>query len=1349
MTKMTSKELRQSFSPNKYRTEVFSNNVPYHYTVTDKENNKEYVLERFITSDKTIDKVKISRTVLGVLDLAKQKRKIAMDLITLDDLFPDEDTDTDTSNSSDIDTDTDIETEYENKDDNRVADIKDSKESIQYTTKYIGNYNKDFYYADYQILYDSKIVYTNKRNSIKENSVVANSISLFSPDLDVEKYEAGDPKDVEEITTIINLLSNYDLETASQVYDDFEFISNKNFGVRKYINADGKYTQVTNNKNKIVFEEFDNNKYKIELYRFSSAQSNPLHPKGFFMFKGSTFDIDYSIYKINNITSNELKVMEHNFSNRSIYLPKTQVYTEVYGLNLHYIKECDYQIIDTEQKLRDAIEDLKKTVGDDGVVCYDAETTGLKFRRFVENKDSLCCHSLSWKDKQAIIIPVRMKYLQNIKPEIANEYLKTVLEVNPMLAHNGAADVRFLQYDNIDLNLQEDTMHLIKHVMPFITQYPEVGFGRYLDDLVVRMFGYDMIDMQKYVYKPSNATFDFSIVNKDYMIYYGCPDTDLCRRLWKVLRQKLNPQQYIPYKNTVRFSKDIALSASFSGLGINVNAINKEKERATLLTERLRDIIYKLTGEDRNTLSLTSSVQKTNYIFGKMGAPLDYARKTDTGKLSADKIVVDRLGKIKTEYTPTFKEDILDVDGQPLVQAEELNILKYPFCRLVRIFDDLNSNIKNHYNRLINQSENNIYHPDFQVGKADTWRTLDGIQTMKNTLKGEVGAPNNSVTQRNNEEWYWSTTDYRTQEVCLAANQSEDWAMIDLLCDVEADSHTMTASDLFEVPPYLVTKYQRTGAKTCNFGLTYGMKEYTLGQRIFGVDVLSDEQLASAKQLHSLYSYKKAEMLKPLVMAKAFVTENGYLVNKLGYKMVYPKIIDKVKYIEDVFNTGDLSDNIQPKVDPIKRSTNLRSLLNASGNYPIQSWAAGILMEVYTALIKKIKDDGYENDIYIPLTVHDEVGTCFRKDKVHPYYIIHSQLQTLVTKLEYLNKEKVAPLYIGIGFGENWVKAKDDLAEIPIKLQYILEEEFLNGTCPTREEILEEGIYEHFRRRIKDYIRQRCINLFPEMYTNKHFVKSIIEDTLYKKEMYVGKQMNENFKIFISANEIDMDKFIRALYDRQPTDSIDDITYEDGEPIKDEVEHTTEQKNVEFYFIEGQIHSRISVKEDYLQINLSNLNPLVTNNIKLYIESLTNKEYNIHNKKIIYIEPNGKINKTDLNILAIPMNFTDVFNNILNGATPSSISNTDISKLLDENGEDLIRYSGNTLIISSRYIEKIKEINQATKVEMILSKYTSASTIARIPIILEDYKTGIQKDTGLKMINVNFTVVEDLLSILK
>lgn len=1333
------------------KLDLFNDSYPYQYHIVDKNNDMEYILERSRNTETTEEaKIITTKITLASKSTKEDISKILNDS-SLDDLWElfDDDNESqvfpETIFSPTNQTEYDVEPDEDNldidTDENRVADSlvnPDTLVELKHQGEYNGNYTYNGYSIEYSLVVKDIHLALPRKPDMSRVQYTSKS--------DVEKYEAGDPKLIEDMTYILNFLTMYDYSSATLLNRNYEYIGSTYCSLDTYNSPQGKVVKyLSDSSGKVIKEEFSNKDYDITRIRFTSTGKS-YNPNYNFKFKDSEFAIDYTKSVATNINPSQAKAISKTFSSRCIYLPKPQELIERYNLNMDYIDSAEYVIVNTEEKLIEVIDKCKQEMGDTGVVAYDAETTGLHFSKYSKNQDVLCAHCISWKDGSSYIIPVRMKYVQNIEPSVAAKHLKRVLEVNPILAHNGMADVRFLTGDNIELNLQEDTMHLIKFVLPFITDFPAVGFGRYLDDLCKRMFGYDMIDMKKMVYDPSNATFDFSVVNEEYLIYYGCPDTDLCRRLWKVLRAKLKPEQLRPYRNAVVFSRNLAIHSSYVGVGIDVDMIQNEISDSEILSKKMEEIIYAFTKEDKATLSLSSSQQKVNYIYGTLGATVEEAGKSPDAKPTADKYAITTLSKIPAkENRDTFKQDILDVKGNTVLKASDLNSSKYPFCLLVRVLDNLRSNINSNLKRLLNNSIDSIFNLNFSVGKTDTWRTIEGIQTIKSALKKAIRPPNNEVTEKLNEHWGWITTDYRTQEICLAANNSNDIKLIEILKDPESDLHSETAADLWNIKSYKVSKDLRSKAKICNFLLAYGGKAYALGQNIFGADRLTEEQFQEALSLYELYCYKRAEMLKPIQQSKQFVEENGYIINQLGYPMVYPQIIDKDKMISEVFDTSNLSNNIMPVIDIDKRRKNGSRLLNACGNYPIQSWASGILMVVYNKIAQKIKDDGYENLIYVPVTVHDEVGICYRTDLVHPYYLIHLQLETLVDEMTYLNKEHVTPLYVGIGFGNNWYQAKDDMAELPIKLQYILQKEYLEGKAPSREEIVQEGIYEHFRRRIKEYIIERTITALQEMYDNKHFIKTKVEYILTRDEMYIGKQLQGNFNVS-DNNGINMEILMKTLYNL-PLDKPlpDGYTFEEGNPIEDDIEEI-DTDTVELFFVTGELNERVSISNKIMQINLSGLNVQVANNIKSYINHLCTTEYNIHNNQIIYIENNGAINRTDLQILSIPSNFIDTFKNLVNGGKLERDPRNPHKMI---SSHVYIRIENNSVIISSLFIDEAVKSGKINLVDRILNKHSSTSVIAQFPILVENYNTKDLADTGLRLIALKASMVDELLAVLE
>ena len=1220
------------------------------------------------------------------------------------------------------DTDSDIKVSYIEDD-----SISDNVKCIK-----VGNYKGDYVLRDYgRIIYDEYI---------------------YSPGpLNMLKKVAGDPKSIEMTDELFNSMVRYSAtKGVHKVASELRVYGDSLSNVTQYENADGeRLEEVKNSRGEVLMQKYYNPKTDVTVEARYLYQGKFLDKER--VFGRVEFDIDYSEYEL-TLDSKSQGSRKGKFKfktgRKCLYIPKIDFFKSF--LNLGYVEYSDYQIIDTPEKLQDIVDMLLKEYPDkDRVIGYDAETQGLKFHRWISKPHQLVTHSLSWKDHQSIIVPVRMKYCRNIDPIEAAEILRPILEVYPILAHNGAADVRFNwcrdKRERINLNLQEDTMHLIKHIMPFVNHREVLGYGRAIDDLIHQTFRdpetgrtIDMIDLHKYVYKTCDVDFDFSLLNEIYMQYYGCPDTDLMRMLWKILRKKLsNKEQLLAYKNTVLFSKNVAINSSYSGLGINTAEIEKEKNHAQNVVDRLESVMYQLSGENKQTLSFTSAPQKCNYIFGKMGAPVEYARRTKEGKLSADKTVVKNLASIvNNQPSDIFKQDILDESGDVVVTKDELNRLKYPFCRLLRIHGDLVKNITAFYNGLLNSSTEGVYYGDYRIGATDTWRTTDRVQITKKNIKHYLGPV--GMGEGKDSEWGWFSVDYAAEEFRLTVNGSDDDALKDMLTDPEADPHTMVTSELYNIPPYKVSGDLRKKTKSCNFGIIYGMKARALSQTIFNTDTPTQDQVRQAQELYDLYCYKRALMLKPLQKAKDHVRNTGWIINHLGYKMVYHQIVDIINYQDQVYSRqADMMKPPIPVIDNDLKARNIGKLLNACGNYPIQSWAAGILMVVYNKICAAIHSLGFEDDIVIPLQVHDEIGGYFRKDKVHPYLLIKLFNDCMVSKLEYLKKPKIAPLYIGIGFGASWGDAKDDNAEIPVALQSIIIDEWNNGTAPSLEEINNEGIYNHFDRRIKEYMKSRLHELYHDMIEAKHFNRQEMQHRL-NSNMFVGKKIDELFNTNDKkTKEIIIEKYIELILDMPIDEAVKaGYTWEEGEIIVEESERKLTDDEIQDFFFLPQTHPRLHIEEMTVTIDLKDVYKPIADTALEYIKSLCNPEENIHNKQVIVNMPNGNVFLKQ-KMLGMPVNFSEKFDQILSGQKVSIKYNQKLRCPIVDITKTPFEYKKEDGVMKMVIdLNILNDINPRLfkGLAPFIEHYATKSPIANIQIWLRGKN---EVDTGLRMVAID------------
>jgi DNA polymerase-1 len=79
--------------------------------------------------------------------------------------------------------------------------------------------------------------------------------------------------------------------------------------------------------------------------------------------------------------------------------------------------------------------------------------------------------------------------------------------------------------------------------------------------------------------------------------------------------------------------------------------------------------------------------------------------------------------------------------------------------------------------------------------------------------------------------WSFVVADYSQIELRLLAHMSKDKVLLEAFRNNE-DIHTRTASEVFGVPPLMVTKEHRRSAKAVNFGIVYGQTGFGLAAQL-------------------------------------------------------------------------------------------------------------------------------------------------------------------------------------------------------------------------------------------------------------------------------------------------------------------------------------------------------------------------------------------------------------------------------------------------------------------------------------------------------------------------------------
>ncbi len=313
--------------------------------------------------------------------------------------------------------------------------------------------------------------------------------------------------------------------------------------------------------------------------------------------------------------------------------------------------------------------------------------------------------------------------------------------------------------------------------------------------------------------------------------------------------------------------------------------------------------IHELSGEEFN---IKSPQQLGQVLFEKLSLP--HGKKTKTGYSTTAEI----LEKLKHEHPIIPK--ILEYRG--------LTKLNSTYCEGL----------------LKAVGPDNRVHSTFNQTETRTGRISSLEPNLQNIpVRSEEGRELRKFFVAK-EGYVLLDSDYSQIELRVLAHMAKDKAMISAFNSGE-DIHTKTASEVFDMPPLLVTPKMRSAAKAVNFGIIYGMGAFSLGQDI-GVS--------------------RAE-------AQRYI--DGYFATYPGIKNYMSNTVESAK--EDGFTKTMFG---RRRYLPELSSSN--GMLRAFGervarNMPIQGTAADIIKLAMVRVRKSLIEQRL--DAKIILQVHDEL----------------------------------------------------------------------------------------------------------------------------------------------------------------------------------------------------------------------------------------------------------------------------------------------------------------------------------------------------------------------------------------
>ncbi len=393
----------------------------------------------------------------------------------------------------------------------------------------------------------------------------------------------------------------------------------------------------------------------------------------------------------------------------------------------------------------------------------------------------------------------------------------------------------------------------------------------------------------------------------------------------------------------------VLASMEHTGIGVDAQGLREYGERLDIEIARYQASIFALAGYE---LNLNSPKQLGELLFEKLGLPAGKKTKTKTGYSTNAEVLDSLRGKHEIigdilEYRKAQKLKSTYVDGLLKVIAADGRI-----------------------------------HTSFQQTLTRTGRISSTEPNLQNI---PIRTPLGSELRR-----FFTAqggcvlldADYSQIELRVLAHIAQDKQMIEAFQNDE-DIHTRTASQVFDMPPLLITPAMRSRAKAVNFGIVYGIGAYSLSEDI-GVPVYE------AKKYIDEYLEHFSGVRRYMEDTVEYASEHGFVKTLLGRRRYLPELSSSNRAM---------------------REFGKRVALNT----PIQGAAADIIKIAMVRVHDRLAAGGLAARLI--LQVHDELLVeCPHSEVLQASNILREEMEHALA-LD-------VPLRADVGSGANWLEAK-------------------------------------------------------------------------------------------------------------------------------------------------------------------------------------------------------------------------------------------------------------------------------------------------------------------------------------
>jgi len=604
------------------------------------------------------------------------------------------------------------------------------------------------------------------------------------------------------------------------------------------------------------------------------------------------------------------------------------------------INTKSYECILDEKNLDKWIKILEEKM----IIAVDTETSSLN-----PLETDLVGISFSYAPNKACYIPLAHKekslskkmVLKKIKPILEDPSIKKV-------GQNIKFDFIVLKQNGIEIQSIEDTM-LISYTL-------DAGTNRHNMDILSEIhLGHKTVSFKELVGTGKNKL-NFSDIELTKATEYAAEDADVTLRLYENLKERLDQEKLNKiYEYFEKPMVKLLSKLEFNGIKVDANYLKKLSSQFEKRLKKIEKNIYAIAGRKFN---IGSPKQLGEIIYNEL--KIAKLKKTKKGSLATNANVL-----------------------------EDLAFTGHKFPNLVLEWRQV-SKLKNTYTDALQEhinSKTKRVHTSFLLAATNTGRLASSDPNLQNIpIKSEDGREIRKafIAEKGN---ILVSADYNQIEMRILADIADVKALKKAFKNGE-DIHSLTASQVFNVPINKVSEDLRRKAKAINFGIIYGITQYGLAKQI---SVSNHEALDFINAYFKKFPEIKDYMNSTIKSCRT----KGYVNNIFGRRIHLRGINDKNFSV---------------------RSFQERAAINA----PIQGSAADIIR---LAMIKL--DDLVETDkkfkAKMLLQIHDElIFECSDGDKIYVQKIIKDAM-TSVSSSDYHMFS--IPLNVSINSGRNWGEA--------------------------------------------------------------------------------------------------------------------------------------------------------------------------------------------------------------------------------------------------------------------------------------------------------------------------------------